>query len=166
MSSRLIIECYFYKINIFTVKKTEMEVSCTKAPVNKKEYITDIGNILVKEYGKKKYYKPAEVKKAHEKSNWYDGLDFFCWGMSTFSSHLEFDLYHKKIGETCNYIEMKKEMLEGLTISSAFDWLDIPDLDLDVSWLDFETIFDGILEGIGEVISQGKRIKLSLGSIP
>lgn len=41
-----------------------MELKCPPAPPNKKDYITDIGKILVKEHGKKKYYKPEEVKKA------------------------------------------------------------------------------------------------------
>lgn len=44
------------------------EESCSPAPINKKEYITDIGKILVKEHGKKKFYKPEQVKKAHESS--------------------------------------------------------------------------------------------------
>jgi hypothetical protein len=31
-----------------------MSISCPTAPANKKEYVTDIGKILVKDYGKKK----------------------------------------------------------------------------------------------------------------
>ena len=127
--------------------------SCAPAPINKKEYITDIGKILVQEHGKKKYYKPEEVKKAHRKSKWYDVLDFSCWGMSTFSSHSDFDKYHQNTGEICNYVEMKTEMLSGLSISSTADWTEIPDLDIDVSWLDFGDIFEGVFEGIGEIIS-------------
>lgn len=37
-----------------------MNNTCPSAPANKKEYLTDIGKILVKDYGKKKYYKPEE----------------------------------------------------------------------------------------------------------
>ena len=40
-----------------------MNTQCPTAPPNKKEYITDIGKLLVAEHGKKKYYKPEEVKK-------------------------------------------------------------------------------------------------------
>jgi len=49
-----------------------MSTQCPTAPNNKKEYITDIGKLLVAEHGKKKYYKPEEVKKASKKSNYYD----------------------------------------------------------------------------------------------
>ncbi|MCH3885731.1 hypothetical protein [Tenacibaculum aquimarinum] len=125
---------------------------CAPAPTDKKEYITDIGKILVQENGKKKFYKPEEVKKAHRKSKWYDGLDFSCWGMSTFSSHSDFDEYHEQTGEVCDYIEMKTEMLSGISNSNITDWTMIPDIDLDASWLDFGDIFDGLLEGIGEFI--------------
>lgn len=131
-----------------------MGTSCTPSPTNKKEYITDIGKILVAQNGKKKYYKPEEVKKAHRKSKWYDSHvpDFSCWAMSTFSSHSDFDTYHQLTGEACDYVAMKTEMLSGLSISSNTDWTDIPDLDIDASWLDFGDIFEGLLEGIGEFI--------------
>lgn len=130
-----------------------MGTSCAPAPINKKEYISDIGKILIKENGKKKYYKPEKVKKAHKKSKWYEGLDFCCWGMSTYSSHSDFDRYHQETGEVCDYVEMKTEMLSGLSLSPTGDWTDIPDFDIDASWLDFGDVFDGIFEGIGEFIS-------------
>jgi hypothetical protein len=126
--------------------------NCAPAPTNKKEYISDIGKILVEENGKKKYYKPEEVKKAHQKSRWYDGNNFSCWGMSTFSSHSDFDKYHEETGEACDYVEMKTEMLSGLSVSSTADWTEIPDIDIDASWLDFGDVFDGLLEGVGEFI--------------
>lgn len=129
-----------------------MTKTCTSSPSDKKAYITDIGKILVTDNGKKKYYKPEEVKKAHRKSKWYDGLDFSCWGMSTFSSHSDFDKYHEETGEICDYTEMKTEMLSGLSVSQTSDWTEIPDIDIDASWLDFGDIFDGLLEGIGELI--------------
>lgn len=129
-----------------------MRTSCAPAPTNKKEYIADIGKILVSDYGKKKYYKPEEVKQAYRKSKWYEYLDFSCWGMSTFSSHADFDKYHQETGEVCDYAEMKTEMLSALSYSSSTDLVEISDLDIDASWLDFGDIFSGILEGIGEFI--------------
>ena len=129
-----------------------MTKTCTSSPSDKKAYITYIGKILVTDNGKKKYYKPEEVKKAHRKSKWYDGLDFSCWVMSTFSSHSDFDKYHEETGEICDYTEMKTEMLSGLSVSQTSDWTEIPDIDIDASWLDFGDIFDGLLEGIGELI--------------
>lgn len=129
-----------------------MGLSCAPAPTNKKEYLSEIGKILVQEHGKKKYYKPEEVKKAHKKSKWYNVLDFSCWGMSTFSSHTDFDFYHQKTGEICDYIEMKTEMLSGFSMTPNVNWMDISEIDIDASWLDFGDVFDGILEGIGEFI--------------
>ena len=129
-----------------------MKNTCAPAPTDKKQYIKDIGQILVEKNGKKKYYKPEEVKKAHKKSKWYDGLDFSCWAMSTFSSHSDFDKHHAETGEICDYTDMKTEMLSGLSVSANTDWTEIPDIDIDSSWLDFGDVFDGLLEGIGDFI--------------
>lgn len=123
-----------------------MSEICSKSPENKKEYLTDIGKILVEEHGKKKYYKPEEVKEAHQKSKWYDVLgnsDFSCWAMSTYSSHSEFDKYHAQTGESCDYLEMKSHMLEGLSMND-FEF-SLPEID-DLSWLDFGGLFEGIAD--------------------
>ena len=130
-----------------------MSTSCEPAPQNKKEFISDIGEILVKDNGKKKYYSPEEVKKAHRKSKWYDYVDLSCWAMSVFTSHEAFDLYHELAGEACDYVAMKTEMLGGISASVVTDWTDIPAIDLDASWLDFGDVFDGLLEGVGEFVS-------------
>jgi hypothetical protein len=129
-----------------------MNKTCSTAPANKKEYLTDIGKILVNDYGKKKYYKPEEVKTAHKKSEWYDALDFSCWGMSTYSSHSDFDNYHEQTGEVCDYVEMKAEMLQGLSLSDGSEILNLPEFNMDASWLDFGAVFGNILEGIGDFI--------------
>ncbi len=132
-----------------------MDESCAPAPVNKKEYITDIGRILVKEYGKKKYYKPEEVKEAHRSSKWAEDYDYACWGMCTFSSHSDFDTYHEQIGEVCDYAAMKSEMLSGLSSSMGehVEWFNPTDIDIDASWLDFGDLFGDLIEGIGDFIS-------------
>ena len=96
-----------------------MSDNCHLPPTNKKAHLAEIGKILVNDYGKKKYYEPEEVKKAHKKSSRYSGGDFYCWDMSVFCSHEAFDAYHKMIEETCDYIEMKKEMLTGITKNNA-----------------------------------------------
>ena len=129
-----------------------MSLQCPPAPINKKEYLTDIGRILVTDYGKKKYYKPEEVKSANRKSRWFEGLDFSCWGMSTYSSHLDFDNYHQKTGEACDYAEMKTEMLQGISISEGNEMFNFADFDIDTSWLDFGEVFGSIFEGIGEFV--------------
>jgi hypothetical protein len=129
-----------------------MSKSCPKAPENKKAYLIDIGKILVKEHGKKKYYKPEEVKKAHQQSNWYDGLDFSCWGMSTYCSRDDFNSYHQQTGEECDYTLMKTEMIEGLSISHGSDSIDQSDFDMDASWLDMGDLLGNSYDGIGDLI--------------
>lgn len=132
-----------------TAHKNRIE-GCHPAPSDKRKYIGDIGRILVKDYGKKKYYKPKEVKQAHKKSDWGAGLDFSCWAMSTFSSHHDFDRHHELTGEVCDYTEMKSTMLEGISTSESVDMTSLSNIDLDASWLDFGDLLDGVLEGIGE----------------
>jgi hypothetical protein len=123
---------------------------CHPAPFDKRKYIGDIGRILVRDYGKKKYYKPKQVKEAHKKSEWRNGDDFSCWAMSMFTSHGDFDRHHEAIGEVCNYTEMKSTMLEGISTSDTLSISSISAPDLDASWLDIGNLFDGIFEGIGE----------------
>lgn len=125
-------------------------MNCQPAPPQKREYIADVGKILVHDFGKKKYYTPQEVKKAHEKSRWNGGLDFSCWGMSTFSSHSDFDKYHEQTSEACDYAAMKAEMLEGISLTDTVHVADFPDIDLDASWLDIGEIAGEVLAGIGE----------------
>ena len=73
--------------------------------------------------------------------------------MSIFSGHTDFDNYQQKSGEIYDYVQMKTEMLNGLSISSTANWTEISDIDIDASWLDLGDIFDGLLEGIGDFIS-------------
>lgn len=131
-----------------------MEQKCPPAPTNKKEYISTIGKILIEEFGKKKYYTPEEVKEAIKKTEYNNTneIDWLCWAMCIFTSPSAFNAYHEMIGEICDYVEMKTEMLSGLSSSPVTDWLTIPNLDLETSWLDFGDVFDGIFEGIGEFI--------------
>lgn len=129
-----------------------MDKFVTPAPNSKKKYLTDIGKILVKEHGKKKYYKPKEIKKAHQNSNWLGVADFSCWAMSTFSSHSDFDKYHLETGEVCNYVDMKSEMLSDFSGSTNLDWTQISDLEIDSSWLDFGDFLEGIGDFIGGIL--------------
>lgn len=130
-----------------------MDNFCTSSPTDKKAFVSDIGKILVQDYGKKDFYKPEEVKKAYQSSSWFELIDFSCWAMCIFTSHDDFDTYHQSLGEDCNYSIMKTEMLNGLSASSSSVWADIPDIDIDTSWLDFGDIFSSIFDGIGSFIA-------------
>lgn len=127
-----------------------MRKTCPPLPTNAKKYISDLGKILVENHGKKKFYKPKEIKQAHKKSKWYNGIDFSCWGMSTYSSHADFDKHHQSTGEICDYGTMKTEMINAISGTESTSWVELPDFDIDMSWLDMGDFFDGILEGIGE----------------
>lgn len=129
-----------------------MSTECPTAPANKKEYIADIGKILLQKYGKQEYYPPEQIKEAHEKSKWNEGFDFSCWAMSIYSSHSDFTDYHQQTGEACDYAEMKTEMLRGLSVSGSSEIPDLPNADIDSSWLDFGEILGNIFEGIGDFI--------------
>lgn len=133
-----------------TLKNSKQIEVCHPAPADKRKYIGDIGRILVKDYGKKKFYKPEEVKKAHRKSDWGTGFDFSCWAMSTFSSHHDFDHHHQMTGEACDYVNMKSTMLEGISLSEGVDLTSLSVPDVDASWLDLGEVFEGVFEGLGE----------------
>jgi hypothetical protein len=125
-----------------------MKEFCTPLPDNKKQYIKDVGTVLVNDYGKKEFYKPEEVKKANQKTSWgTSGTDFSCWSMSVFSSHEDFDAYHIREGEVCDYVEMKQTMLEGISGNNFdFSFLEFTDSDINIdsSWLDLGEIFGAI----------------------
>lgn len=130
-----------------------MSTNCERPPLIKREYISSLGKILVKDYGKKKFYKPDEVKKANKKSTYPSGgTDYICWGMCVFTEHHEFDAYHLQTGEKCNYVAMKTEMLHGLGTSPAVNWTQIPEIDIDSSWLDFADKFGSAVDGVGDVV--------------
>lgn len=119
-----------------------MNTTCNTPPADKKAYITDIGKTLVKRYGKKKFYKPKEVKRASKESPWAD-YDYACWGMSIFTSREDFKSYHDSAGETCDYTEMRTTMLSDIA-REDIKWIDMPEIELDSSWLDFDSIIDSI----------------------
>ena len=125
-----------------------MKEFCTPLPDNKKQYIKDVGTILLHDYGKKEFYKPEEIKKANQKTSWgTSGTDFSCWSMSVFSSHEDFDAYHRSAGEVCDYVEMKQTMLEGISGNNFdFSFLEFTDSDINIdsSWLDLGEIFGAI----------------------
>lgn len=62
--------------------------------------------------------------------------------MCLYAAPADFAAYHRKTGETCNYLAMKTEMTSALTDGASDSWFDI-----DLSWLewpdiDLSAIFD------------------------
>lgn len=128
---------------------------CPPAPSNKEQYIKEIGQELVATYGKKDFYKPEEVRQSHQKKKCSLDLDpdFACWAMSIFSSHQDFDVYHRQEGPMCDYSEMRTEMLGGSESDFFSDLVSIPDFDLDGSWIYLTETASAITDGVGSFFS-------------
>ncbi|GAB3377727.1 hypothetical protein [Lysobacter fragariae] len=109
--------------------------ACALAPKDKRRQLKGVGDDLVGHYGKRRYYTIQEVKDANRRQG--ISLDFGCWSHSAFNSHGDFDAYHASIGEACDYVAMKTEMLSSISQSNETSWLDF---DFDLSWLEFPDI--------------------------
>lgn len=111
--------------------------ACAISPTDRRDQVKRVGDDLVKNYGKKHFYSVQEVKDANRRSK--ISPDFGCWSHATFNTHADFDAYHQSIGEQCDYVAMKGEMLSSVsdaTDTSMFDfdlsWLEFPDIDLSI----------------------------------
>ena len=92
-----------------------------------------VGDDLFKNYGRKQFYTVDEVRSANRRQA--IPLDFGCWSHAAFNSHRDFDAYHQSIGETCDYIGMKADMLSSVSTVGDSSWFDF-----DLSWLEFPDI--------------------------
>lgn len=111
-------------------------------PEQMKELEKKVGQHLLKKHGKKKHYTTDQIKKSCQSMN--IETDWHCWAMCFFSEHESFDIYHRTIGETCDYLSMKSQMVSALTDGASDSWVDF---DFDISWLelpdlDFSDFFD------------------------
>ena len=118
--------------------------ACELKPEDKKKFISDVGQRLVRDHGKEKYYKPDKIKKAVRDIGYQ--LDIACWAYCMFSSPSDFAAIHQAAGETCDYVAMKSELLSDIATDGSFlnididlSWLEWPDIDLpDIfDWFDF-----------------------------
>ena len=128
-----------------------------RAPKDIKSYIQEVGKYLIQKNGKKKFYKPEEVILASKNTSYDNSKDLntHSWAMCIFVSHEDFDNYHQDKKATFKYKEMRKQMLLDLTTGSSnksTDWNIIPEIVLDLSWLEFGDVFGNIFEGIGGII--------------
>jgi len=112
-------------------------VDCSISPEDKRYQVKVVGDDLIRHYGKKKFYSVEEVKESNRRNN--IPVDVCCWSHATFNTHKDFDTYHHSIGEVCDYVQMKCEMIESISVSSGgnlfnFDvsWLEFPDIDLSI----------------------------------
>lgn len=107
--------------------------TCSISPADRRHQTRIVGTDLLQNYGRKQFYSVEEVKAANRRQN--VSADFGCWSHATFNSHSDFDAYHQSIGESCDYISMKGEMLSSVSTATDSSWFDI-----DLSWLEFPEI--------------------------
>lgn len=113
--------------------------ACAIAPADRRTQVRVVGNDLLKNYGKKPYYSVQEVKNANRRQGIRD--DVVCWSHAAFNSHSDFDRYHQSLGESCDYVAMKGEMLSAVSHGGDTSWFDI-----DLSWLEFPDLDFSLFE--------------------
>ncbi len=112
---------------------------CTISPADKRLQAKRVGDDLLRNCGKRKFYTVEQVRESNRRAG--VSIDVACWSHAMFNSHSDFDRLHATAGEGCDYIAMKAEMLLSVASDGSSDWFDF-----DLSWLDFPdldvSIFD------------------------
>ena len=75
-----------------------------------KSYLTRLGPLLAKRYGKSALYTPKQVEDTARAA----GLptDDLCYALSVYCNQEAFNLYHVDLGEYCDYWQMRAEVAE------------------------------------------------------
>lgn len=107
--------------------------ACAISPADRRRQVRLVGNDLLKNNGRKPFYTEQAVKNANRRQG--INYDVACWSHATFNSHAAFDAHHTSIGETCDYVSMKGEMLASVSDATDTSWFDI-----ELSWLEFPDI--------------------------
>jgi hypothetical protein len=126
---------------------------CALTSADKRLIARRVGRDLIKHHGKKRCYSVTEVRNAAQRQDFL--VDWHCWAYALYTDRVSFDAYHRKIGESCDYVAMHRGMMEavggdaastlevldpsgsvdGLEIAddswSIFDLLDWSDADVD-----------------------------------
>lgn len=107
--------------------------ACTLAPADRRKQAQVVGNDLIRHHGRRKFYTVQEVKDANRRQR--IDIDVACWSHALFNTHADFDAYHRSLGEDCDYVAMKGEMLSSVSGATDAPWFDF-----DLSWLEFPDI--------------------------
>jgi hypothetical protein len=107
--------------------------ACAIKPEDRRKQVRLVGNDLVKHHGRKPFYTVQEVKNANRRQR--IDYDVACWSHAFFNSHSDFDEYHQRIGESCDYLSMKREMAESVSTVADASWFDF-----DLSWIELPDI--------------------------
>lgn len=84
-----------------------------RAKINKKDraiyqHLKNLGPELRKRYGTKPAYTPAQVRETLNFIRYRDGYD--CYGFAIYCDDIDFNEYHRTIGESCDYHAMRAEI--------------------------------------------------------
>lgn len=86
--------------------------------------------LLQSTYGEQTTYTPLQVKKVL--TEWGYSTSYDCYGLAMYCNEIDFDEYHRSIGESCDYAAMRSEISKCL----FYDDRDFsPDILVDASWL-------------------------------
>jgi hypothetical protein len=107
--------------------------ACHVTPRNRRKFISDVGEELVRAYGKRKYYHPSAVRRAAVNRGY--AADIHCWAYCIYTTPQDFKALHDAAGEACDYAAMKAEVLLDFASGRGFSWAD-----LDLSWLEWPDI--------------------------
>lgn len=112
---------------------------CAISPADKKAQAKRVGDDLVRNHGKRRFYTIDQVRNANRRTG--TDIDVACWSHVMFNTHSDFDALHAATGEACDYVAMKAEMLRAVASEASTGWFD-----WDLSWLEFPdldiSIFD------------------------
>ena len=73
-------------------------------------YLTRLGPILQRRFGKSSHYSPVQVEQAAREAKM--PMEDLCYGLSIYCTPDDFDDYHAAHGEDCSYWEMRVEVAE------------------------------------------------------
>jgi hypothetical protein len=78
-------------------------------------YAVKLGHILKSRYGDREQYTPKQVRTMVQE--WGYDRTFQCYAFAMYCNLIDFDDYHRSIGEQCNYDAMRTEVTQCLNSS-------------------------------------------------
>lgn len=84
-----------------------------------KKFAIQLPADLAKEYGARRKFSPEEIEAVFKKYHYHHERKYWCYGYALHSSRLEFDAYHLKRHEVCDFDKMRSEAVDTVLITGA-----------------------------------------------
>ena len=118
------------------------------APLRKRRaintFVRKLGPALQRLYGRKRHYSAKQVRRAARDVGISAEHEYVCYAYCIYCSRVAFDNYHQKIGEKCDYDELRAEV-SAVHFNSILDFDSLTAIDVGLShhdvdhgWLDYE----------------------------